>query len=334
MIISMNKNATEAEIGAVLRKIKELGFEPHYDKGSEIPIIGIRGNTQKLEEGRFFLPGVEKVSRVSKIYKEVSREFQPWDSVIDINGVKVGGTCRPAIIAGPCAVESRDQLLRIAEAVKEAGADMLRGGAFKPRSSPYAFQGLKEQGLEYLAEARGTFGLPIVTEIKGVEAIELFEKYDIDVYQVGARNMQNFDLLEKLGHVKKPVLLKRGEAKSIDELLLSAEYIAASGNKRIILCERGIVPHKDSKTRYTFDVSAFCIVRELSHLPIIGDPSHASGHWKYVAPLSKAAIAAGAQGLMIEVHHEPENALCDGGQSLKPDKFRELMAEISLLIGR
>ncbi|MBI3091959.1 MAG: 3-deoxy-7-phosphoheptulonate synthase [Candidatus Tectomicrobia bacterium] len=332
MIITMKEDATREEIARVIEKIKALRFEPHIDTGSKLAVIGVRGDTSKLEADEFYqLPGVASVARVSKQYKEVSREFRSRDTVLNIGGHKVGGEHPPFIIAGPCTVETREQVMLTAAEVKSAGAVALRGGAYKPRSSPYSFQGLGEEGLKILAEARETFGMPIVTEIKEIGTLDLFAKYDIDVYQVGARNMQNYDLLQKLGQVGKPVLLKRGPANSIDEWLLSAEYIMANGNPQVILCERGILPPIGSKLRYTFDVGAIPVARELSHLPVIADPSHAAGRWNYVLPLARAALAAGAHGIIVEVHPNPTEALCDGPQALKPARFRGFMEEVRAL---
>ncbi len=328
MIIKMRPGATERQIRDVIEAVKSAGYAASIDKGTYTAVIGVRGNTRGLEEERFMLPGVEDVIRVTTPYKEAGREFHPADTVVKISdNVYVGGEHR-MVIAGPCAVEGRDMLLRTAEAVKEAGADALRGGAWKPRTSPYSFQGLKEEALEYLREASEEFGLPVVVEIVDLEHLDRYEGYDIDVLQVGARNMDNYHLLENLGErTTKPVLLKRGMSATYEEWLLAAEYVLLGGNP-VILCERGIRAFGNGETRNTFDINAFSVIRKLSHLPVIGDPSHATGSREYIPSMSKAAMGAGAHGLIIEVHPDPQNAKCDANQQLNFKEFKELMKEL------
>ncbi len=335
MIIVLKKGVTEEEIEHVVEKIKGLGLAVHISKGQERTIIGAIGDESVLAATPLeALPGVESVMPILKPYKLVSREFKSEDTVLDISGVKIGGKA-VQVIAGPCSVEGRDILLETAREVKNGGATLLRGGAFKPRTSPYSFQGLGEEGLKYLAEARKQTGLPIVTELMDPRDTELLCEY-ADVIQIGARNMQNFRLLTDVGDCDKPVLLKRGLSATIKEFLMSAEYIASRGNKQIILCERGIRTFETS-TRNTLDLSSVPVLKEETHLPVFVDPSHAVGRWELVGALSKASVAVGADGLMIEVHNDPENALCDGVQSLKPDKFSELMAvlkKVAEAVGR
>lgn len=324
MIIVMRAGATPQQIDQVEDRLKEYGFTTHPIYGQERTVIGAVGDKREASiEGIMNLPGVEKIVPILRPYKLVGRELKQQDTVIQVRGVPVGGG-ELVIMAGPCAVESRDQLLEAARAVKKAGAQILRGGAFKPRSSPYSFHGLEEEGLVMLAEAREETGLPVVTEAVDTRDVELVAKY-ADVIQVGARNMQNFRLLREVGQAGLPVLLKRGLSATIEEWLMAAEYIMAAGNPEIILCERGIRTY-ETATRNTLDLSAVPMVKELSHLPIIVDPSHATGAWKLVAPLSKGAVAAGADGLMIEVHPDPQRALCDGPQSLTPVNFAALVA--------
>ena len=335
MIIVLKKDATQETIEHVVEKIKGAGLAVHISKGKERTIIGAIGDesllaTKALEA----LPGVESVMPIMKPYKLVSREFKKENSVIDISGVKIGDT-RIQVIAGPCSVESRDSLVDCARQVKAAGASILRGGAFKPRTSPYDFQGLGTDGLKLLAEARKETGLPIISELMDPRDTELMCEY-VDIIQIGARNMQNFRLLMEVGKAGKPVLLKRGLSATLKEFLMSAEYIASQGNSQIILCERGIRTF-ETATRNTLDLSAVPVLKEETHLPIFIDPSHSAGRWNLVAPLAKAAIAVGADGLMIEVHTDPENALCDGAQSLKPSKFARLMDEmkkVAAAVGR
>ncbi|MFQ5464571.1 MAG: 3-deoxy-7-phosphoheptulonate synthase [Thermodesulfobacteriota bacterium] len=326
MIIVMRKDAAAEEIDHVVEKIQGAGLAVHISKGEERTIIGAIGDEAKLASLPLeALPGVESVMPILKPFKLVSREFRAESTVLDIDGVSVGGGM-VRVIAGPCSVESEESLIKTAREVKAAGATILRGGAFKPRTSPYDFQGLGVKGLEYLAAAKKETGLPLVSELMDPRDVELFDRY-VDIVQVGARNMQNFRLLKEVGRMKKAVLLKRGLAATIKEFLMSAEYIASQGNSNIILCERGIRTF-ETATRNTLDISAVPVLKEETHLPVFVDPSHAAGRWSLVAQLSRAAVAVGADGLMIEVHHDPENALCDGAQSLKPVKFVELMKEV------
>ena len=303
--------------------------------GVNMTILGVIGDTSTLDINLLRVNDwVEKVMRVQEPFKRANRMFHPEDSVVDVNGIKIGGK-KIIVMAGPCSVETEEQIISVAKSVKLGGAAMLRGGAFKPRTSPYSFQGLKEKGLELLKIAKQETGLPIVTEIMSADKIERFVE-DVDVIQVGARNMQNFELLKELGKTNKPILLKRGLSATIEEWIMSAEYIMAGGNDNVILCERGIRTF-ETYTRNTLDLSAIPAVKKLSHLPIVIDPSHASGMWWMVEPMAKAAIAAGADGLIIEVHNDPEHALCDGAQSLKPERFAHLMGElkgIAQIIGR
>ncbi|MFQ5441180.1 MAG: 3-deoxy-7-phosphoheptulonate synthase [Thermodesulfobacteriota bacterium] len=327
MIIVIKKGATDADIDNVVNKIKDAGLAVHISKGKERTIIGAIGDEEKLAAIPLeAMPGVEKAVPILKPYKLVSREFKSEDTVIDIGGgVKIGGK-EVVVMAGPCSVESEANLMSVAGEVKLAGASILRGGAFKPRTSPYSFQGLGHEGLKYLAEARKETGLPVISELMDPRDIDLVCEY-VDIVQIGARNMQNFMLLKEVGKINKPVLLKRGLSATIKELLMSAEYIAANGNSRIIFCERGIRTF-ETATRNTLDISAVPVLKEESHLPVIVDPSHAVGRWELVLPASMAAVAVGADGLMIEVHADPENAFSDGAQSLKPSKFALLMDEI------
>ncbi len=328
MIIVMKSSATEKEIQEVTSRIKELGYEIHLSQGTERTVIGAVGDERgkHMLEPLISLPGVENVVRILKPFKLASREGRPEPSVVTVNGVRFGGE-RLAIVAGPCSVESREQILASAEAVKAGGGHVLRGGAYKPRTSPYSFQGMAEEGLKLLAEAREKTGLPIQTEVMDTRDLDLICKY-ADILQIGARNVQNFSLLKAVGQTKKPVFLKRGMSTTIEEFLMSAEYILSQGNPDVILCERGIRTF-ETATRNTLDISAVPVLKEQTHLPVVVDPSHASGLWRLVAPLSKAAIAAGADGLMIEVHPDPASAFSDGAQSLKPETFRNLMAEFA-----
>ena len=335
MLIVMKPQAGEEDIRGVCRKIEALGFRAHTMPGAQRTAIGITGNPGPLEPAEFeSLPGVAEAIPVSKPYKLVSREIKPEASVIHVgppgSGVDIGGR-ELAIIAGPCAVESHDQAFRAAEQVRKAGARLFRGGAFKPRTSPYSFQGLGLEGLKILAEVRREFGLLIVTETIDPENCEMVEEY-ADVLQVGARNMQNFSLLKRVGRSKKPVLLKRGLSATLEELLMAAEYILSEGNYNVILCERGVRTFADH-SRNTLDLSVIPAVKGLSHLPIIVDPSHGTGKRDRVLPLSRAAIAVGADGLIVEVHPEPDRALSDGYQSLLPAQFQELMAEVRAIAG-
>jgi 3-deoxy-7-phosphoheptulonate synthase len=336
MIVVLRPDATEAQINHIIERVQKLGLKPMISKGTERTIIGLIGPEDVLRVTPLeVFPGVEKVMPVLAPYKLVSREFRPQDSVIDFGkGVTVGGK-KIVAIAGPCAIENLDTLYEIAKQIKAAGANVLRGGAFKPRTSPYSFQGLGEEGLKYLKEVGEKLDLVTVTEVMDTRDVELVARY-VDVFQIGARNMQNFNLLKEVGMIKKPVLLKRGLSSSIKELLMSAEYILAGGNFSVVLCERGIRTFEDY-TRNTLDISAVPAVKQLSHLPIIVDPSHAAGKWGLVAPLAKAAVASGCDGLIIEVHSHPEDALSDGGQSLLPANFISLMKELKKIaqaIGR
>ncbi len=326
MIIVLRPHTSEEEIAQVCRRIEGLGLTPHLSRGVERTIIGAIGDERiLLDKAIEALPMVERVLPVVKPYKLAGREFHPDNTVVDVGGVPVGGR-QLAVIAGPCSVEGREMLLEVAGAVKEAGARLLRGGAFKPRTSPYAFQGLGEEALQYLAEVKGATGLPVVTELMDPREADLVLKY-ADMVQVGARNMQNFRLLKELGMRQTPVLLKRGMSSTILELLMSAEYIMSEGNYNVILCERGIRTFEDA-TRNTLDLSAVPILKQQTHLPVIVDPSHGTGKWALVAPMALAAVAAGADGLMVEVHPRPEEALSDGPQALVPSRFRTLMADL------
>jgi len=335
MIIVMRMGATEEEIQGVVARVESMGFRAHLSRGQERTIIGMIGNERPVSPNGFLLlDGVEKVMPVLRPFKLASRDLHPQDSVISTNGVQVGSQ-RVVIMAGPCAVESRQQLLETAWAVKEAGATILRGGAFKPRTSPYSFQGLGEEGLELLAEARQETGLAIITETMGPEQVELVSRY-ADILQVGARNMQNYNLLHAVGASGMPVLLKRGMMATLEELLMSAEYILSHDNYRVILCERGIRTFEEY-TRYTLDINAIPVLKGLTHLPVIADPSHGTGRWELVQAVSRAAIAAGADGLLVEVHPHPEEALSDGAQSLRPRAFAELVQQarrIAEAVGR
>ena len=336
MIIVLRPEATEDEIKHIIEKVKKIGLTPHISKGTERTIIGVIGPEDVLRVTPLeVFPGVEKVIPVLAPYKLVSREFRPEDSVVDLGkGVKIGAN-KVIIMAGPCAVENLDTLYEIASEVKRSGATVLRGGAFKPRTSPYSFQGLGEEGLKYLNKVGNELGLITVSEVMDPRDVKLVASY-VDILQIGARNMQNFNLLKEVGLSKKPVLLKRGMSNTVKELLMSAEYILSGGNFNLILCERGIRTFEDS-TRNTLDISAVPIVKQLSHLPIIVDPSHAAGKWGLVPALSKAAVACGADGLIIEVHSHPEDAMSDGAQSLNPSNFSNLMQELKILaktIGR
>lgn len=335
MIIVMKPESKESDIREVSKVLSSLGLGVHVSQGTERTIIGVIGDKRKLNDIPIeLMPGVEKLVPIVESYKLAGKTFKPESSVIDVNGIKIGGK-ELVMIAGPCAVESREQILEAAAAVKKAGAQLLRGGAFKPRTSPYAFQGLEEEGLKLLKEAKDATGLSIITEVTSERAVELAEKY-VDMFQVGARNVQNFHLLREIGRSKKPVLFKRGPSTTIDEWLNAAEYIMSEGNYNVVLCERGIRTF-ETATRNTLDISAVPVVKNLSHLPIIVDPSHAAGKTQYILPLSKAAIAAGADGLIIEVHPNPKCALSDAAQQLSPESFDELckdIAKIAEIIGR
>ena len=335
MIIVMRSTATQADIDQVVERIIHHGLKPHISRGVERTIIGAIGDERILRNVPFqALPGVEEALPILKPFKLASRDFRAEPSVVEVNGVAIGGA-RLAVVAGPCSVEGRQMLLETAQKVKAAGATLLRGGAFKPRTSPYAFQGLGEEALKYLAEVREITGLPVVTELMDVR--DLDDVVEVaDVLQIGARNMQNFRLLKEVGIHRKPVLLKRGMSSTIKELLMSAEYIMSEGNYNIVLCERGIRTFEEY-TRNTLDISAVPSLKQLTHLPVIVDPSHAAGKWDLVAPLTLAAVAVGADGVMVEVHPQPEVALSDGPQALIPDRFAALMEQVRALatvIGR
>lgn len=326
MIIVMKPDATKENIQKVEERLHQVGLKAHLSTGEDCTIIGVIGDRKKIANLEVsMLEGVEKTVRITEKYKLVSRHFHPEDTIVDVDGVKIGGK-EVVVMAGPCSVESIEQLREAAKAVKAGGAKFLRGGAFKPRTSPYDFQGLAEEGLKMLREVADEEGLKVVTEIVDKDDIELVGKY-ADVYQVGARNMQNFQLLKALGKAKKPVMLKRGLAATISEWLNAAEYIMAGGNEQVIFCERGIRTY-ETFTRNTLDLSAVAAIKELSHLPIIVDPSHGTGRWEMVRPMARAAVAAGCDGLIIEVHPHPEVALSDGDQSLTPKNFNASMGEL------
>ena len=311
--------------------MESKGFQIHESRGANFTLFGVVGDTAAFDMNQLRVYDcIDKVMRVQEPYKRANRMFHPEDSIVDVCGVKVGGK-QITVMAGPCSVETREQIIGVAEDVKQMGAAILRGGAFKPRTSPYSFQGLQEIGLDLLKEAKAVTGLPIITEIMSADKIERFVE-DADVIQVGARNMQNFELLKELGKTDKPILLKRGLSATIEEWLMSAEYIMAGGNDSVILCERGIRTF-ENYTRNTLDLSAIPAVKKLSHLPVVVDPSHAAGMWWMVEPLAKAAVAVGADGLIIEVHNDPEHALCDGAQSLKPERFGRLMQDLKIIAG-
>ena len=327
MVIVMKPGTPEQEWKKIKENLEGRGYQINEIVGSGQTILGVIGDTSALDMNMLKVNEcVDKVMRVQEPFKRANRSFHPEDSIIDVSGVKIGGR-KLAVIAGPCSVENEKQIVGVAKSVKLAGATLLRGGAFKPRTSPYSFQGLKEEGLDLLKIARKETGMPIVTEIMSARMLERFVE-DVDLIQVGARNMQNFELLKELGRTNVPVLLKRGLSATIEEWLMAAEYIMAGGNDNVILCERGIRTF-ETYTRNTLDLSAIPAVKKLSHLPVIVDPSHAAGLWWMVEPMAKAAVAAGADGLIIEVHNDPEHALCDGAQSLKPERFARLMGELS-----
>lgn len=326
MIVVMKPGATAENLSAVVKKIESAGLRTHLSKGEEVTIVGVIGDKKIIANLELqMMAGVDKTVRITEKYKLVSRDFHPEDTIIDAGGVKIGGK-EIIVMAGPCAVENLEQLREAAQAVKACGAKFLRGGAFKPRTSPYDFQGLGEDGLKLLKRVGEEFNLKIVTEIVDKNDIELFSNY-ADILQVGARNMQNFQLLKALGKCSKPILLKRGLSATISEWLNAAEYIMSGGNEQVIFCERGIRTY-ETFTRNTLDLSAVAAVKELSHLPIVVDPSHGTGRWKMVAPMARAALAAGADGLIIEVHPHPEKALSDGDQSLTPAAFKDLMESL------
>ena len=328
MIAILKHGTTPDQTSHLVEWLKTMNLDVHISQGQEVTILGLIGDTSRVDmELLNSLEIVETVKRVSEPFKQANRKFHPKDSVIEAGGSKIGGGYF-GLIAGPCSVESEEQIIQVAQAVKEAGANFLRGGAFKPRTSPYAFQGMGGEGIRLLLKAKQATGLPIVTELMNINTLELFA--DVDVIQVGARNMQNFDLLKELGKTKKPILLKRGLANTLQELLMSAEYIMSEGNENVILCERGIRTF-ETYTRNTLDLSAVPVLHELSHLPVVVDPSHATGKSRLVPSMACAAAACGADGLMIEVHNDPEHALCDGAQSLTPSQFAEVSRKVQQL---
>lgn len=336
MIIVMKQNAAQPDVEAVVKRVEELGKKVHLSRGEARTIIGVIGADEHMvSEANFeVMDGVEKTMRVMQPYKLASRDFSHENTVIDVNGVAIGGK-KIVVMAGPCSVESRDMILETAQMVKEAGATVLRGGAFKPRSSPYSFQGMGEEGLKYLADAREATGLAIITEVMSVDEIDLVGAYT-DIFQVGARNNQNYSLLKALGKTRKPVFLKRGISGTIQELLMGAEYIMSGGNMQVMICERGIRTY-ETATRNTFDINAIPLLKELTHLPVVADPAHGTGMASLVPAISKAAVAAGADVLMLEVHPDPKRAWSDGAQSLNPAGFSKLMNElrpIAAAVGR
>jgi len=329
MLVVMQEGATEQQIDAVIERMVEMGFNVHRSTGVIHTVLGGVGGAEEFDLAAFeVMEGVKEAHRIVSPYKLASRHFRPGGTVVKAGNVEIGGG-RVVVMAGPCSVESREQIERSAELVARAGAGVIRGGAFKPRSSPYSFQGLGEEGLQMLRQAADRYGLAVVSEVMDQTQIPLLESY-VDILQVGARNMQNFNLLRELGHSRKPVLLKRGIAATIEELLLSAEYILAGGNYDVILCERGIRTF-ETYTRNTMDISAIPVVKKLSHLPIVADPSHGTGRRDKVAPMARAAVAAGADGLLIEMHPDPDRALSDGAQSLRPEQFEELMQQLRMI---
>lgn len=336
MIITIKKGAPDAEVKNLILSFRERGFEVNDSQGTDYHILGLIGDTTSLDEKIIAAnPLISDVTRIAAPYKKANRMFHPEDTIVDVDGIRVGGQEKIALIGGPCSVESEEQIVRIAKEVKEAGGTMLRGGAYKPRTSPYAFQGLETAGIEALLEAKRRTGLPIVSELMDVEHIPEFEEH-VDLIQIGARNMQNFSLLKAVGKIDKPILLKRGLSNTIEEWIMSAEYIMAGGNENVILCERGIRTF-EKYTRNTLDLSVIPIIKEKTHLPIIIDPSHATGNWKWVESMSLAAIAAGADGLIIEVHDTPDKAWSDGAQSLKPEKFKSIIEKgrvVADVVGR
>ena len=329
MVVVLKSKTSREEVKIISEKLENLGVTVNEVIGTERSILGLVGDTSKIDPSYIEVnPSVEKVIYVQEPYKKANRLFHPENTVIEVNGNLIGGN-KIAIIAGPCSVESKEQITTVANEVKKYGANFLRGGAFKPRTSPYSFQGLEYEGLNLLKEVKEEIGLPIVTELMSPYDIDIFVE-KADIIQVGARNMQNFDLLKELGKINKPILLKRGLSATIEELLMSAEYIMAGGNENIILCERGIRTF-ENYTRNTLDLSLVPAIKKLSHLPVVVDPSHATGKWWMVEPLAKAAIAVGADGLILEVHNDPKNALCDGAQSIKPEVFGNLMDELKVI---
>jgi 3-deoxy-7-phosphoheptulonate synthase len=336
MLIVMRADASHEQIMTIVNRVEMHGLKAHLSRGEERTVIGVVGDGRPYQYHEQFLhlPGVDRILPISPPYKLASREFIPENSHFMLDGVEIGGS-GVVVIAGPCSVESREQILEIAQAVREAGAHALRGGAYKPRTSPYSFQGLGEKGLQYLAEARQATGLPVVTEVMSTEQVKVISEY-ADVLQIGARNMQNFHLLHTAGASQRPILLKRGMSATIEELLMAAEYILSHSNRRVILCERGIRTFETS-TRNTTDINAIPVLKGLTHLPVILDPSHSTGNWQYVEAVARAAIAAGADGLIVEVHTNPAEALSDGGQSLRPERFAAMLQQVKAIaeaIGR
>lgn len=326
MIAVLKQGTTKEQTQHLINWLKHMNLDVHMSEGKEVTILGLVGDTSRVDmELLCSLEIVESVKRVSEPFKQVNRKFHPNDTIVQIGDVKIGGG-HFAMIAGPCSVENEEQIIQVAIAVKEAGASILRGGAFKPRTSPYAFQGLKDEGIRLLLEAKKITGMPIITEIMNIKSLDLFA--DVDIIQVGARNMQNFDLLQELGKTNKPILLKRGLANTLQELLMSAEYIMSEGNDQIILCERGIRTY-ETYTRNTLDLSAIPVLHNLTHLPVVVDPSHATGKASLVPSMTAAAVAAGTDGIMIEVHNDPTCALCDGAQSITPDQFAQLAVNVN-----
>jgi 3-deoxy-7-phosphoheptulonate synthase len=328
MLITMTEESSRRDLERILELVRDAGAtaEVHHPRET---VVSIQLGTTTLSGAALeAMPGVDKVIREGHSFYLASRKRQAEDTEIEIGGRSIGGTNPPVLIAGPCAVESRDQLFRCVEIVLEAGGEWLRGGGYKPRTSPYSFQGLGEHALELLAEARERFGIPLVSEMRDASTLDLFLKYEIDVIHIGARNMQNFEILKQAGISGRPIMLKRGPANSVDEWLAAAEYIMLQGNPNVILCERGITPPAGSRVRYMLDVASIPIVKSLSHLPVIADPSHAAGSRELVPYLASASVAAGAQGLLVEMHHEPNGALCDGSQALTPDMLRKMVADI------
>ena len=331
MLIVMNHNATQADVDAIAEVVKDMGFRAEPIPGSERTAIGVLGNHGYVDDSKILeMSGVQRVIHVSKPYKLVSRDFHPENTIVDVAGVKVGQGCRPVVVGGPCAVEGEEQIVSTALFIKKCGADMLRGGAFKPRTGPHTFQGMREEGLKLLALAGRESGLPIVTEVMSPDNVGLVAEY-ADLLQIGARNMQNFDLLREVGRIRKPVLLKRGMSATIEEFLAAAEYILAEGNENVILCERGIRTY-ETATRNTLDLAVVPLIKELSHLPIMVDPSHATGKRSLVPPMTLAAMVAGAHGVLVEVHPNPEKALSDGPQSLTFQGFEQLMRDVDGLL--
>ena len=329
MIIVMKPNTKEEHINSIIKRIENAGLKIDKSVGVDYTVIGVVGDTGKIDRELISsLPGVSKILKVQEPFKRANRSFKKEDTIVNVSGVKIGEN-KPVIIAGPCSVESEEQVINIAKSVKSAGASILRGGAFKPRTSPYAFQGLALDGLKILKLAKEEVGIPIVSEIVSIRHLEEFDN-TVDMIQIGARNMQNFELLKEVGKLKKPILLKRGLANTMEEWLMSAEYILDKGNSDVVLCERGIRTF-ENYTRNTFDVSAIPMIKRVSHLPVIGDPSHASGKSWMALPLTLAALSAGADGMIIEVHNDPEHALCDGAQSIKPEVFADIMEAVNMI---